>query len=266
LPDRQTCRTSLRFSFEFLSYKRIVYSDFPYTIIFMTEGALRENIEGVLARVREAARRAGRAPEEVTLLAVSKTVAPETIKKAYRAGLTYFGESRVQEAINKMQKLTDLDIRWHFIGHLQTNKAKAALRAPFELIHSLDSARLLNEMNKSARTGGKIQKALIEVKLSPEAAKHGVKETELEELLYESTKAENVSVEGLMTIPPYYEDAQRSRPFYARLRELRDEMEGKGYILPVLSMGMSHDFEIAIEEGAGIVRVGTAIFGEREKK
>jgi len=228
-------------------------------------GPVRESIEEVMARIREAAGKAGRSPEEVTLVAVSKTVGPERIREAHEAGIADFGESRVQEALRKMKALRGLDIKWHFIGRLQTNKAKTAVQNNFELVHSLDSKKLLYEINKHAAIEGKIQKALIEVKLSPEAAKHGVKERELEDLLYESTKMENVAVEGLMAIPPYYEDPELGRPFYSRLRELRDEMEGKGYILTRLSMGMSHDFEVAIEEGATMVRVGTAIFGEKTK-
>jgi len=218
-----------------------------------------------MGKIKESARKAGRPPDDVMLLAVSKTVNPEMIREAHRAGITEFGESRVQEAAAKIKELRGIGIKWHFIGHLQTNKAKTAVQNNFELIHSLSSKKLLHEINRHAEKAGSVQKALIEVKLSPEAAKHGVGETELEDLLYESTKTENVAVRGLMTIPPYYEEPELSRPFYSRLKELRDEMESLGYVLPVLSMGMSHDFEIAIEEGATIVRVGTAIFGERAR-
>lgn len=226
---------------------------------------IRENIEAVEKRIREAALRAGREPSRVTLLAVSKTVAPEKIKEAQIAGISAFGESRIQEAKEKIEKLPD-NIRWHFIGHLQTNKAAMAIQLPIELIHSVDSERIMKELDKCARRQDKVQNVLIEIKLSPEAAKHGIAEPELEELLSISESMQNISVKGLMTIPPYYEEPERSRPFYKRLRELRGEMEEKGYALPVLSMGMSHDFEIAIEEGATIVRVGTAIFGERAVK
>lgn len=225
-------------------------------------GGIRENIAKVQKKIREAALRAGREPSRVTLLAVSKTVTTEKIEKAHQAGIAAFGESRIQEAKEKINKLAG-NIRWHFIGHLQTNKAAAAVQLPFELIHSVDSRRIMKELDKYAGKEKKIQNVLIEVKLSPEAAKHGIPESGLEEMLSESESMKNIRIEGLMTIPPYHEEPERSRPFYKRLLELRTKMEEKGYGLPHLSMGMSHDFEVAVEEGATIVRIGTAIFGKR---
>lgn len=211
--------------------------------------------------------RAGRNPEDVTLIAVTKTVSLERINGAIDAGLRIFGENRVQEAQKKVTsdelRVTDGKIEWHLIGHLQKNKAKHAVQL-FDLIHSLDSIELADEINKHAEKTGKIQNVLVEVKLSHEETKHGILRKGLAELLEFTGNLRNLNVKGLMTIPPFFDNLEEARPFFKELRELRDKAAAMGFNLPELSMGMSHDFEVAIEEGATMVRIGTAIFGERE--
>lgn len=226
---------------------------------------LAENVECVLFRIKRAALRAGRDPGQIKLIAVSKTVPAERLKEALDCGVADFGENRIQEAKTKMDSLAGLPARWHFIGHLQTNKAGAAIEMGFELIHSVDSERLLYMLEKHAARAGRTQRALIEVKLSAEPAKHGVSEEFFPDLLKACREAPHISIEGLMTVPPYSEDPQDARPYFARLRALKERAEAEGFTLPHLSMGMSHDFEAAIEEGATMVRIGTAIFGGRQR-
>jgi pyridoxal phosphate enzyme (YggS family) len=235
---------------------------------------LLDNASNIMKRISHAAMRAGRNPEEVKLIAVTKTVGIENIKEAIDAGLRTFGENRVQEAKTKIEELSRLSavgyslptISWHLVGHLQKNKAKYAVQL-FELIHSVDSIGLAEEINKQAEKIGKIQRILIQVKLSEENTKHGIKEEDLILLLETIKKLNNLKLEGLMTIPPYFKDPEKTRPYFKKLREIRDKIN-ESLILdsPVheLSMGMSNDFEVAIEEGATMVRIGTAIFGERE--
>ena len=227
---------------------------------------LSEKIESVLRRIREAALRAGRDPRDVTLVAASKSVTPEDVLEAFDAGVGDFGENRIQEAKKKMDALPGVPLRWHFFGHLQTNKANAAIDMGFEIIHSLDSVRLLGLLENHAAKTGKSQRALIEVKLSDEPSKHGATEEGLFEILHASgeKKAPHIKIEGLMTVPPYFSRPEEARPYFARLRALREKAEGV-FHLPHLSMGMSHDFEAAIEEGATMVRIGTLIFGGRTK-
>lgn len=227
--------------------------------------AIRENVEKIRERIEKAARRAGRKPEDIILLAASKTQPPEKIVEAYEAGIRYFGENRVQEGIKKIEVLSDLkDIHWHLIGGLQTNKAKYAVKY-FELIHSLDREALADELDKRAGKIGKTQDVLIEVNVGEEETKYGVKPENLEKLFEYSLQKENLRILGLMCIPPYFEDPEKSRPYFAMLRDMKEQLERKFNVsLPHLSMGMSHDFEVAIEEGATIVRIGTAIFGERQ--
>jgi len=218
----------------------------------------------VRGRIAQAALQAGRSPEEVRLVAVSKEVPPEAIRAAYKAGLRYFGESRLQEAQGKAQALRDLPIRWHMVGHLQSNKAKHAVGL-FELIHSVDSLKLLQLLQRHAQRQGKVQEVLLQVKLVPEPTKHGLSVEELKRLLQEAQGMEHIRVRGLMCIPPYSPEPEDSRPFYQRLRALRDGLQAEGFELPELSMGMSGDYEVAVQEGATMVRVGTAIFGERPR-
>jgi pyridoxal phosphate enzyme (YggS family) len=216
------------------------------------------NINQIRERIRSAAERGGRRPEDVTLVAVSKTVEPERVEMALAAGQTLFGESRVQEAKAKIP-LVSGRAHWHMLGHLQTNKAREAVGL-FEVIHSVDSVKLAVELSKCAERAGKTQAILLEVNVSGEASKFGLKPEDLEFTLTEINRLPRLEVQGLMTIAPYAEEREKARPFFRRLRDLRD-----GLNLRELSMGMTHDFEVAIEEGATLVRVGAAIFGERKR-
>jgi pyridoxal phosphate enzyme (YggS family) len=230
--------------------------------------AIPDNIARVSDRISQAAARAGRSPDSIILMAVSKVVEPERIRQAYEAGIRVFGENRVQEFEGKAPALAGLkDAEWHLIGHLQTNKAKKAVEL-FHAIDSVDSLRLAEKLNQAAGQAHKQLPILIEINVGGEQSKSGVApdSPELEELLQGMQRLEYMQVRGLMTIPPYTEDPQDSRPYFRRVRELRDRIAARK--LPriemnVLSMGMSHDFEVAIEEGSTCVRVGTAVFGER---
>jgi PLP dependent protein len=232
---------------------------------------ITQAIATVRDRIAAAARRSGRDPNEVALMAVTKTVQPEHIREAYEAGIRVFGENRVQEFAGKTEPLRNLrDAEWHMIGHLQTNKATKACEL-FSAIDSVDSLRLAEKLNATAAQLGKTLKLLIEVNVGGETAKTGVApgSAELEELLAAAPRLAHLKFIGLMTVPPFTEDPQLARPYFRRLRELRDEVAERplpGVNMNVLSMGMSHDFEVAIEEGSMCVRVGTAIFGERTKK
>lgn len=210
--------------------------------------------------------RAGRNPEDIKLIAVTKTVSIEKVKQAVDAGLRIFGESRVQEAQKKISNLkfeiSNSRISWHLIGHLQKNKAKLAVEL-FDLIHSVDSAELAEAINKYAEKLGKTQKILVQVKLSAEPSKHGILKDNLINLLDGIKKMKHLKVKGLMTIPPYFDEPGMARPYFKETRRLRDEAEIGGFKLPELSMGMTNDFEVAIEEGATMIRIGTAIFGDR---
>jgi PLP dependent protein len=217
-----------------------------------------DNINFTRERIRAAAERAGRNAEEITLIAVSKTVEPDRIEMAVAAGQTLFGESKVQEARAKIPLVSGRS-RWHMIGHLQTNKAREAV-ALFEVIHSVDSVKLAVEIDKCAERAGKTQAILLEVNVSGEASKFGLKPEDLNSAVAEINRLSRLEVQGLMTIAPFIEETQKVRPYFRRLREFRDALG-----LRELSMGMTHDFEAAIEEGATMVRVGTAIFGERKR-
>jgi len=226
---------------------------------------LQENIAWVQERIAAACDRSGRRAEEVKLVAVSKKVTPEIIRRAYDAGLRDFGENRVQEASEKRTALSDLTVTWHLIGHLQTNKARPA-RELFHWVHSIDSLRLAAKLDKAAVCSGDRLQVLLEVNLGGEAAKSGASENEVMELVGQVSQFETLELRGLMTIPPFFEDPTNARPFFQRLRELSEKVESAhlpNVSMRDLSMGMSHDFEVAIEEGATVVRVGTAIFGER---
>jgi PLP dependent protein len=229
---------------------------------------MRENLLRTQERIATAAERAGRRPEEITLVAVSKTHPANAIREAYEAGVRHFGENRVQEWEGKRGGTDGLAATWHLIGHLQSNKAARAAK----LFHSVDSvddfpiAQRLDRARAEAGATGKLR-VLIEVRVAPEEAKSGVEITDLPALVEKFAGLSRLELAGLMCIPPFLEDAERVRPYFRRLREVRDDLAKKlGLALPVLSMGMSHDFEVAIEEGATEVRVGTAIFGVREYK
>jgi hypothetical protein len=212
----------------------------------------------------EAARRAGRDPDEVELVAVTKTVPVACIREAVEVGVTALGENRVQEASDKIALLSSLPIRWHLIGHLQTNKSRPAAEL-FELIHSLDSVKLAAALDRHGAALQKQVRVLVEVNLGGESSKTGIPEQDLMPLLQDCRQFTHLSIEGLMAIPPYRKNPDDVRPFFRRLRQLRDRAAKAcpDYPLRHLSMGMSHDYEIAIEEGATLVRVGTAIFEER---
>ena len=232
--------------------------------------SIAENIAEVRQRVAAAAHRAGRDPEKIVLMAVSKTFPPERIREAYNAGLRIFGENRVQEFSGKAAALRDLhEAEWHMIGHLQSNKAAAAAEA-FAAIDSLDSLKLAEKLNASAARLGKKLGVLIEINVGGETAKSGLSSDsdEVEELLSAAPRLERLEFRGLMTVPPFAEDAREVRPYFRKLRALRDQLAAQHFpavFMDVLSMGMSHDFEVAIEEGSTSVRVGTAIFGQRAK-
>ena len=236
-----------------------------------TETDIFQNIKEIYRRMSRAAMKADRNPAGVTLIAVTKTVETAAIREAVDAGLRVFGESRIQEAKAKIEELPRVltadgglsTVSWHLIGHLQRNKAKTAV-ALFDLIHSLDSIDLALEISRQAEKIGKIQEVLIEVKLSAEETKHGISKDDLPDLAAAINRMTNLRLRGLMTVPPFFEDPEEARPCFRELRELKERLEDRGFLLPELSMGMSHDFETAIEEGATMVRVGTAIFGTRK--
>jgi PLP dependent protein len=232
--------------------------------------SIAANIIQVQDRIAAAARRASRNPAEITLMGVSKTFPVESIREGYRAGLRIFGENRVQEFAGKVEAMRDLnEAKWHLIGHLQTNKAAKAAEL-FDAVDSLDSVRMGDKLNALPKGMAKKLSVLIEINVGGEQAKSGVApvSAELEEILQAAPRWTDLEIRGLMTVPPYTEDPQRARPYFQELRKIRDAFAARK--LPnigteVLSMGMSHDFEIAIEEGSTCVRVGTAIFGNRSK-
>ena len=234
----------------------------------MTQTSVRENLLGIQERIARAAACAGRRAEEITLIAVSKTHPASAIREAYEAGVRHFGENRVQEWEGKRAGTEGLVATWHLVGHLQSNKTARAAK----LFHSIDSvddlalAQRLDRVHAEAGITSKLR-VLIEVQVAAEEAKSGVEIRELATLAEKCAELPRLQLAGLMCIPPFLEKAEQVRPYFKRLRELRDELVGKlGIELPVLSMGMSHDFEVAIEEGATEVRVGTALFGVREAK
>jgi hypothetical protein len=227
---------------------------------------IAERVGAVRERIARAAARAGRSPDDVVLVAVAKTHPAEAVREAFEAGVRDFGENRVQEAEHKIAATADLrpaGLRWHLIGHLQGNKARKA--APlFDLIHSADSTELLQRLDRVAAASGRTVRALLQADLAGEATKFGIPDDALFTTLEAACELGSVRAEGLMILPPWSEDPEASRPYFRRLRELRDAARSRGLLAGAeLSMGMSHDLEVAIEEGATLVRVGTAIFGER---
>lgn len=232
--------------------------------------SIDENIARVRARIAAAAARVRRRPEDITLMAVSKTVEPERIREAYAAGLRVFGENRVQEFEKKASALADLEeAEWHLIGHLQSNKAKKATEL-FSAVDSIDSLHLAEKLNQAAGQAGKTLHVLIEIKVGEEASKAGIPagSPELDSLLNGMARLDRLQVRGLMTVPPFTDDPEGARMYFRLLRDVRDRIAARSLPrieMDVLSMGMSHDFEAAIEEGSTCVRVGTAIFGARPK-
>jgi pyridoxal phosphate enzyme (YggS family) len=232
--------------------------------------SISENMAAVRDRIDKAARRSGRSPENIALMAVSKTQPAERIREAYSAGQRLFGENRVQEFSGKIDALRNLrDAEWHMIGHLQTNKT-AKTAELFRAVDSVDSVKLAEKLDASARALGRKLDVLIEINVGGEAAKSGVApdSAALDELLMAAPRLEALVFHGLMTVPPFTDDPEAARPYFRKLSQLRDTIAARklsGVTMDQLSMGMSHDFEVAIEEGSTCVRVGTAIFGERTK-
>lgn len=224
---------------------------------------IAENLERVRARLQKACEACGRELSDVELMAVSKKKDVEIIREAVDAGQLLLGENRIQEVLVKQPELPG-SVRWHLIGHLQSNKVKHAIHCRFECIHSVDSARIMHALNTEAAEQGIVQNILLQVNVSGEGSKFGIAPDELIPLLDEAGSCMNLNVEGLMTIPPLAEDPEKAAPHFARLREMRDRAAAEtGFPLAFLSMGMSHDMEVAIREGATMVRVGTDIFGIR---
>jgi PLP dependent protein len=229
------------------------------------EDDLPARLTEVRGRIARAAARCGRRADEVRLVAVSKTYPLERVRAAAAAGQQDFGENRIQEALQKIGAAGDLTIRWHLVGHLQSNKARKAA-GPFAFIHSIDRVDLLEAVDRAAAAAGAAPTLLVQVDLAGEATKHGSPPDRLRELFAAGARCTAARVGGLMLLPPFLDDPQQVRPYFRRLRELRDALAADGVdpgMLRELSMGMSHDFEVAVEEGATMVRIGTALFGPR---
>jgi hypothetical protein len=235
--------------------------------------SIKDNLLRVRERIERAARKSGRDPDEVKLVAVSKTIEVARIREAIEAGVSILGENYIQEGQKKIEEIgrpacterfgEGRPVSWHFIGHLQSNKAKYAIRL-FDMIHSVDSHPLVEELNRRAEQAGSVIKVMIEVNLSKEATKFGIDEEKVFDLGRKVQTLKHLSLEGLMTMPPYFDSPEMSRPYYVALRELEERMVKERIPMKELSMGMSNDFETAIEEGATYIRVGTAIFGPRK--
>ena len=231
----------------------------------MDRSQIPARLSEIRARIGDAAARAGRSAKTVRLIAVSKTFPFDAVRAAADAGQTDFGENRVQEALQKIALSTEMQIRWHLIGHLQSNKAKKAVEG-FAAVHSVDSSDLLRRLDMAAVAAGKTPDCLIQVDLALEETKHGAPLDQVPQIFDAASKCEAVRVRGLMLLPPWADDPEFARPWFRQLRQLRDALVSRGVapeMLSELSMGMSHDFEVAIEEGATMVRIGTAIFGSR---
>ena len=226
---------------------------------------MKDRLSLVRSRIETATADSGRRPEDVQLVAVSKTVPSERLLTAIGLGLTVFGENYAQEALDKFNALYAHPLSWHFIGHLQSNKAKYVVKI-FDLIHSVDSLKLSREIDKQAGKIDKIQSVLVQVNIAEESSKSGVLLEDTAQLVTEMSQLPHLEVKGLMTMPPYFNAPEKVRPYFKSLRQLRDQlrtMQIPGVAMDELSMGMTGDFEAAIQEGATLVRIGTAIFGER---
>ncbi|HEU4711150.1 MAG TPA: YggS family pyridoxal phosphate-dependent enzyme [Pyrinomonadaceae bacterium] len=231
----------------------------------MTEGQLGARLAQVRAQIDAAAIKCGRSPHEVTLIAISKTHPASLVREAIELGATDIGENRVQEAEQKINEVGRRAARWHLVGHLQANKARRAVQL-FDVIHSLDSVELARRLDRLCDKESTDLSVLIQVDLGHEETKSGIDETELPQLIEGLSELKHLRLAGLMTLPPFFDDPEQARPFFRRLRELRDDLAARGAFgdqKGELSMGMTNDFEVAIEEGATMVRVGTAIFGNR---
>ena len=223
------------------------------------------NLAAIRERIAAAAAAAGRPPDDIRLLAVSKTFSADHVRAAYTAGQRDFGENKVQEGLQKIEETADLAIRWHLIGHLQSNKAKRAAEA-FAAIHSIDSVELLRRVDLAAADAGAMPDLYIQVDLAGESTKFGATEADVPAIARAAMTCRAARLKGLMLLPPWFDEPERARPYFRRLRELQERLVRDGIdktYMRELSMGMSHDFEVAIQEGATLVRVGTAIFGKR---
>ena len=226
---------------------------------------IARNLAAIRDRIAAAALAAGRPSGAVRLLAVSKTFDADEVRAAYAEGQRDFGENKVQEALQKISQTAELEIRWHLIGHLQSNKVKKAAPA-FAAIHAIDSIDLVRRVDSAAAEGGAAPDLYIQVDLAGETTKFGAPEADVPAIAHEALKCRAARLKGLMLLPPWFDDPEQARPYFRRLRELRERLVADGIgraNMEELSMGMSHDFEVAIEEGATLVRVGTAIFGKR---
>ena len=226
---------------------------------------IEDNLETVKRRIEKAAAASGRKPEDIKLVAVTKTLPPETIREAAGLGITSVGENRVQEMLDKYQKLNDLQLEWHMIGHLQRNKVKYIIDK-VALIHSVDTIELAEEINKRAGLAGKRTDVLLQVNVSGEESKFGMDPGSVFDFLQQAQGLQNVHIRGLMTIAPYTDNPEKTRPVFARLKAIFEKIKAAkppGVDMDFLSMGMTGDYEVAIEEGANIVRIGTGIFGPR---
>jgi len=231
---------------------------------------LKEIIKEIINRINKAAISCGRNPEKIRLVAVTKTVPAERIREAAASGISVIGESYIQEARNKYDLLYGTPVSWHFIGHLQTNKAKYAVKI-FDLIHSVDSVKLAQELDIQAKKINKVQNILIQINIGREETKSGINKEDIPDFIEEAARFQNISVKGLMVIPPFFDDPELVRPYFSSLSILQGKIKNllvsdpmQGVSMDELSMGMSGDFEAAIEEGSTLVRIGTAIFGERK--
>lgn len=233
------------------------------------QGDIAANLAAVRKRIAEAAAHAGRAPSDVEIVAVTKTHAAETVRRAISAGMAVFGENKVQEAEAKITDIGHENITWHMIGHLQSNKARRAVQL-FDVIQSVDSLELAERLERICNEEGRGELPIfVQIDLAREHTKNGIPEADLAGLTAYLETCRHLRFDGLMAIPPFFDDPERTRPFFARLRAIRDELQKQGAFgnrIGKLSMGMSHDLEIAVEEGATAVRIGTDIFGERNSQ
>ena len=226
----------------------------------------KQKLEKIKSEIKKAAMAGNRDPQSVRLVGVSKTKPAHSVKQAIAAGVTTLGENYIQEASKKIQDLSSYPASWHFIGHLQRNKAKDAVRL-FDLIHSVDSLKLARELNKQAKKNNKIQNILVQVNIGDQLSKSGVHPQKCLNLIQEISLLQNLSVRGFMTMPPFFDNPEKARPFFSELRNLRDQIKKhnvKNISMNQLSMGMTGDFQVAVQEGATLVRIGTALFGKRE--
>ena len=227
--------------------------------------AIKDRLAAVKREIYQAAKDCGRNPTDIKLVAVSKKKPVESILEAIDAGIEILGENYIQESVEKIEQIARKDQSWHFIGHLQSNKAKFAVRY-FDLIHTVDKLKLAKEINRQAEKIGKIQSILMQINISQETAKSGAGADDAVKLAREIAEMKNVSLKGLMGMPPFFDDPERARPFFKALHDIKTKINGlhiKGISMEHLSMGMSGDFKVAIEEGSTLVRIGTAIFGSR---